>query len=474
MEFASLQDLYLHLISSAIRRCICSERLCRLSVLLQRSPASDPPLVRISISDTGHGNCIQEFQDLKCPVEGILAETWDGIVYVRTTNISDPEISCYQLNLKENVTTRKPIRLPSNIKHAVKFSGTEVCLFVSESVDVLLAEINCLFHQILILKVPNIAMEVVADGQDTSGSLNDAVFLENLFSGSSFTASTLDLLKLGLEDFVLRHGSSSMCNSCFPNRDELKSGGGMVCEDKHKITKLVVEAAVVIGEISNLTNNCFGAGCSDTKVLCFKDFAPCSISEAFLKALTFIDWKRHGLTLECAINQRRHALLKWEQTPLSFHIHIVVHYYHKLVANATPVVQQTRFDKKLISKAVQLALEDFKNKHAGFLLSVDNLKISRFAPDLAKAMAGLVLYSNDMDFKKECLAILGLQPHQSGGEVVEETIKKKIISVIEKNDQRPQGIKEVAHLLFKDGRQKLQVVDNDNEYCMDDFDPMNL
>ncbi|XP_011649477.1 type 2 DNA topoisomerase 6 subunit B-like isoform X3 [Cucumis sativus] len=472
--FSSRSLPTLQLISSAIRRCICSERLCRLSVLLQRSPASDPPLVRISISDTGHGNCIQEFQDLKCPVEGILAETWDGIVYVRTTNISDPEISCYQLNLKENVTTRKPIRLPSNIKHAVKFSGTEVCLFVSESVDVLLAEINCLFHQILILKVPNIAMEVVADGQDTSGSLNDAVFLENLFSGSSFTASTLDLLKLGLEDFVLRHGSSSMCNSCFPNRDELKSGGGMVCEDKHKITKLVVEAAVVIGEISNLTNNCFGAGCSDTKVLCFKDFAPCSISEAFLKALTFIDWKRHGLTLECAINQRRHALLKWEQTPLSFHIHIVVHYYHKLVANATPVVQQTRFDKKLISKAVQLALEDFKNKHAGFLLSVDNLKISRFAPDLAKAMAGLVLYSNDMDFKKECLAILGLQPHQSGGEVVEETIKKKIISVIEKNDQRPQGIKEVAHLLFKDGRQKLQVVDNDNEYCMDDFDPMNL
>ncbi|KAE8652035.1 hypothetical protein Csa_018746 [Cucumis sativus] len=474
MEFASLQDLYLHLISSAIRRCICSERLCRLSVLLQRSPASDPPLVRISISDTGHGNCIQEFQDLKCPVEGILAETWDGIVYVRTTNISDPEISCYQLNLKENVTTRKPIRLPSNIKHAVKFSHILpecISLYFADpySKGPKIKELISLFE---FLK--NIAMEVVADGQDTSGSLNDAVFLENLFSGSSFTASTLDLLKLGLEDFVLRHGSSSMCNSCFPNRDELKSGGGMVCEDKHKITKLVVEAAVVIGEISNLTNNCFGAGCSDTKVLCFKDFAPCSISEAFLKALTFIDWKRHGLTLECAINQRRHALLKWEQTPLSFHIHIVVHYYHKLVANATPVVQQTRFDKKLISKAVQLALEDFKNKHAGFLLSVDNLKISRFAPDLAKAMAGLVLYSNDMDFKKECLAILGLQPHQSGGEVVEETIKKKIISVIEKNDQRPQGIKEVAHLLFKDGRQKLQVVDNDNEYCMDDFDPMNL
>ncbi|XP_022962324.1 type 2 DNA topoisomerase 6 subunit B-like isoform X3 [Cucurbita moschata] len=486
MEFASLQDLCLLLISLAIRRCICSERLCRLSVLLQRSPASDPPLVRISISDTGLGSCIEEFQNLKCPVE-------DGIVYVRTTNICDKEISCYELNLKENVTTRKPILLPSNIKHGVKFSGTEVCLSVSESVDVLLEEFNCFFQKILVLKVPNIAMEVMADGQDVPGSRNDAVFLEKFSPSSSFAASTLDHLKLGLESYVLRHGSSLACDSCFPNRDNLRSGGGMVCEDKHKTTKLVVEAAVVTSEIPNPTNNCFGAGCSDTKVLCFKDFAPCSISEALLKALTGIDWKRYGLALECAIDQRSHALLKWEHMPLSFHIHIVVHCYDKLVFEAMPLLQKTRFDKKLIRKAVKLALDDFKNKHAGVLLSADTLKvlacsrrnqeqlpklasifhlqISKFAPDLAKSIAGLVLYSSDMDFKEECLAILGLQPHQSEGEIVGENIKKKIISAIEVNDRRQQGTREVAPLLFE-GRHELQYVDD--ECDEDGFDPMDL
>lgn len=315
-------------------------------------------------------------------------------------------------------------------------------------------------------------MEVVADGQDIPGSRNDAVFLENLPASSSFTASTLDYLKLGLEDYVLKHGSSLIGDSCFPNRDDLRSGSGMVCEDKHKTTKLVVEAAVVISEISNSANNCFGARCSDTEVLCFKDFAPCSISEGFLKALTDIDWKRYGLTLECAIDQRSHALLKWGPTPLSFHIHIAVHCHHKLVAEATPLVQQTRFDKKLIRKAIELALDDFKNKYAGFLLSADTLKISMFAPDLAKAIAGLISYSNDMDFKKECLAILGLQPHQSEGEIVEETIKNKIISAIEVNDQRPQGIKEVAPLLFEDGRRKLQFV---NDECYKGgFDPMDF
>lgn len=50
-------------------------------------------------------------------------------------------------------------------------------------------------------------------------------------------------------------------------RDDLRSGSGMVCEDKHKTTKLVVEAAVVISEISNSANNCFGARCSDTEVV---------------------------------------------------------------------------------------------------------------------------------------------------------------------------------------------------------------
>lgn len=61
-------------------------------------------------------------------------------------------------------------------------------------------------------------MEVVADGQDIPGSRNDAVFLENLPASSSFTASTLDYLKLGLEDYVLKHGSSLIGDSCFPNR----------------------------------------------------------------------------------------------------------------------------------------------------------------------------------------------------------------------------------------------------------------
>lgn len=98
------------------------------------------------------------------------------------------------------------------------------------------------------------------------------------------------------------------------------------------------------------------------------------------------------------------------------------------------------------------------------------LQISRFAPDLAKAIAGLVLNSNDIDFKEECLAILGLQPQQDG-EIVEENIKNKIISAIEANDRRPQGTKEIAPLLFEDSPHELQFVDD--ECDEDGIDPMD-
>lgn len=40
-----------------------------------------------------------------------------------------------------------------------------------------------------------------------------------------------------------------------------------------------------------------------------------------------------------------------------------------------PLVQKTQFDQKLIRKAVKLALDDFKNKYAGFLLSANTLKV---------------------------------------------------------------------------------------------------
>lgn len=76
-------------------------------------------------------------------------------------------------------------------------------------------------------------------------------------------------------------------------------------------------------------------------------------------------------------------------------------------------------------------------------------EIRSYAPDLAKTLAGLILSSNDLEFQEECLSLLGLPPQDVGGTNVEECIKDKIISVIERNDRKPERCKDAAPLLFE-------------------------
>ncbi|KAM4109835.1 hypothetical protein ACB094_03G149600 [Castanea mollissima] len=335
MEFASVHPICLHLISSAIQRCRLSGDLCRLSVVLKRSPNPDPLLLRISISDTGIGSCLDEFQDLKFPREAAIAENWDGVLSVRTTSIFDNEVFNYQLNLKESASARRLTRLPSNLKNGVKFSGTEVCLFISESLDVLLAEINCFFQKMLVLKIPNVAYELVVEHDDASGLRYENVFLANESDPLHFSASNLERLKSGLEDYILKHGNSSSkkCGSCFPSLEHLKVGSGIACcTEGLRNTGLVMEAVILISEMSEPTSSCFRPCGAKSEVLCFKDFTPCSIPPSSVKALTSIDWRSYGLTLGSIVNQHGYALLEWVCMSV---LHYMLIYWHRGVSRAS-------------------------------------------------------------------------------------------------------------------------------------------
>ncbi|WRX13241.1 hypothetical protein QQP08_009068 [Theobroma cacao] len=115
-----------------------------------------------------------------------------------------------------------------------------------------------------------------------------------------------------------------------------------------------------------------------------------------------------------------------------------------------PGKYKTQPDRHLIRKAVKLALDDLKERHTGFLLSAHAVKICSYAPDLASTIAGLILSSNDSDFQSECISLLGIQSQEIVGEAIEDCIEKKIISVIESNDQKPEKCKEAALFLFED------------------------
>ncbi|KAE8023474.1 hypothetical protein FH972_009164 [Carpinus fangiana] len=326
-----------------------------------------------------------------------------------------------------------------------KVGGTEVFFSIFESVEVLLPEINAFFQKMLVLKIPNVAYEVVVEREDASGSRCKNLFLANEPYPPPFSASNLDRLKSGLEDYVLKHGNNSnkKCGSCFPSLECIKAGSGIACcTVDHRNAGRMMEAIILISEISETTSCCFRTCGAKSEVFYFKDFSPSSISPSSMKALTSIDWRSYGLTLASIVNQGGHALLEWEGLPPYAHIDIVM---------IPSVGQKTQLDRNLIKRAVKLALDDLKDKHAGVLLSAHALKIRSYAPDLAKTMAGLILSSNDTDFQEECFYLFGLQFQGVGGEIVEDCIKEKIISVIEMNDRKPhQRSEEVAPFLFRD------------------------
>ncbi|KAI3497694.1 hypothetical protein L1887_33176 [Cichorium endivia] len=361
MDASSVRNLCRHLISSAIQRCRMSGELCRLSVSLKSSPLANPTLVRISISDTGVGSCLEEFQDVKNLSDSSMNQIHaflclaDGIISIATTNA-----------------------------HYEDSFGIELIVDKAEFTD----------DQCVNVIVVNECIDLPSE-------------------------ANAEYLKLGLVDYVLKHGNQidSTCNSCFPIRDHLKIGSGEVCKS-YKNTETKIEAVVIISELSEMMDSsCFRACDNKTEVLYFNDFSHGLISQSLLKALETVDWKSYGLSIKSISDEEGCCVT---------------------------------VGRNLVKKALKLALSDLKEKNAGVLLSAHAVKIRSYAPDLAKTIAGLISGSNDLNFKGECASLLGLHSHDA--ESIEDNIKQRLTSIIDQNDREPQTTRtrEFAPLLFND------------------------
>ncbi|XXG84106.1 hypothetical protein AAC387_Pa10g1701 [Persea americana] len=135
MAISSARKLCQNLIALAIQRCRISNNLCRLSIVLKSPTQFNPPLLRVSISDTGAGSSLAEFKCMDWTSSQVSAETWDGVLSITTTSICDNEIHHYCLSFKETIATRRLSRLPTTPKNGRKFSGSEVSFTVQESID---------------------------------------------------------------------------------------------------------------------------------------------------------------------------------------------------------------------------------------------------------------------------------------------------------------------------------------------------
>ncbi|KAM3308450.1 type 2 DNA topoisomerase 6 subunit B-like isoform X2 [Capsicum chacoense] len=325
MEISSVKMLYKHLIFCAVQRCRMADYLCRLTVKLTPFSRFGLPLVRISVSDTGVGSKLEDYQYLKYRNDPILANQWDGMLYLSTTSVSDSEIHNLNLNLKESNSAGTLTKLPSTAKNGAKFSGTEVSVSISKSLDDLLAEVTCFLQKMILLKVPKVVMELLVGGDDSLGSQIGSRIL--VIEGSSVYSpvESIKCLKLGLKDYVRKHQTR------FSVGENLKVGTGVAnSSGSSQGNSQVVEAVVIISEMSELVpSSCIREQDMKTEVLYFEDFVSCSIAQSSLDALTNINWKSYGLALRSIASHDGSVMLEWENVLPDFHIHIAIHCYHR-------------------------------------------------------------------------------------------------------------------------------------------------
>ncbi|XP_058088324.1 type 2 DNA topoisomerase 6 subunit B-like isoform X6 [Magnolia sinica] len=96
-------------------------------------------------------------------------------------------------------------------------------------------------------------------------------------------------------------------------------------------------------------------------------------------------------------------------------------------------------------------------------------EIRRYAPDLSRAIAGLISSSNDLEFRAECVSLLGLDPLGTIEQgKIESCITEKIGEIIAMNDCKPNRGRGHGPLLFReDGVHTEDYQDEGDEECED-------
>ncbi|AQK67012.1 Type 2 DNA topoisomerase 6 subunit B-like [Zea mays] len=317
----------------AVQRCRMSELPCRLTVSLKRpaEPASSPPL-RVSVSDTGVGSKLEEFLELDALAREIPVERWDGTLLVTTTGINDEAIYRYQINLQEETSSARFSKLATAYKNHARFSGTEVCLCLSNDADVddFVLWLVCFFKKIQVLRAANLACELFVEQTGNTGSRNVCLPQDSDDVHHSVTASSIDQLVSGLKDYSLSHvNSCDKCGMCLFDRDLLKIGTGAANHvERRKANRLHVEVVIVIAHIAS-DSDCCMANCSSTQVLYFEDFVPCQILQSSFDVLMSTDWQSYGFKLKGGLmGDDGNAVLEWDNMAFA-RIDISIHTYHE-------------------------------------------------------------------------------------------------------------------------------------------------
>ncbi|KAJ3683339.1 hypothetical protein LUZ60_013566 [Juncus effusus] len=335
MEISLVRNLFRTLIFHSIQRCRSAETLCRLSIYLKIHHGFSPPLFGISISDTGVGSSLEEFQRLDISTLVNSFPKWDGKLSITTTGINDKEIQHFCLNLREAPFSKDSlVKLPSTLKNGGLFSGTEANFAIEEETnceDFVLWAVDFV-RKMLILKNPNILFGLSLEQIKGQELKRERLIHENDESHAPFTLSSIECLSFGLKEFSLKHGFdlNKECENCSLKREVLIEGKGVTSNSERNRIKdrIRVEVVILIAPITS-HHSCWSLNSPTTQVLCFEDYMPVIKLESCLDVVTSIDWQFYGLKLKNSLIQKEgKIILEWDFTSLA-RMDIVIHCYHK-------------------------------------------------------------------------------------------------------------------------------------------------
>ncbi|CAN6192880.1 unnamed protein product [Urochloa humidicola] len=456
----------------AVQRCRMSESPCRLTVSIKRPAEPDSPSqLRVSVSDTGVGSKLDEFLELDDLARETPVEKWDGSLLITTTGINDEAIYRYRFNLHEELSSARFTKLATTYKSHATFSGTEVCLCLSNEADAddFILWLVGFFHKILVLRAANLACELFVEQIGNAESRNACLPQDSDDDHRSVMASSSDRLVSGLKDYALSHGyTCDKCDTCILHSALLKIGTGSANNvDRRKAKGLHVEVVILIACTAS-DSSCWTVNCSSTQVLYFEDFVPCPISQSSFDVLVSVDWQSYGFKLKGGfIDDEGNAVLEWDDMAFA-RVDIAIHTYHECAMQECQGSQQ---DRHLVRKALKSALSHLKADHAGDFLSCHGQRVREYVPDLAESIAGLILSSNDKEFQDECISLLGLGSDQDASEgLVQSSICEKMIHIIELNDTK-ENVEDNAPYLFEceklDEDSRLDEEDGDEDMVFD-------
>ncbi|CAL5040414.1 unnamed protein product [Urochloa decumbens] len=253
----------------AVQRCRVSESPCRLTFSLKRpAESASPSQLRVSVSDTGVRSKLEEFLELNDLARETPVEKWDGTLLITTTGINDEAIYRYRFNLHEELSSARFSRLATTYKNHATFSGTEVCLCLSNEADAddLILWLVGFFHKILVLRAANLACELFVEQIGNAESRNVCLPQDSDDVHHSVMASSSDRLVSGLKDYALSHGyNCDKCDTCILNRDLLKTGTGAANNvDRRKAKGAHVEVVILIARTAS-DLSCWAVNCSSTQ-----------------------------------------------------------------------------------------------------------------------------------------------------------------------------------------------------------------